>query len=455
MPSSPSVTLFTHNLEPTRRPFTIVLSALIHVGVGAIVMFGFIYVPKLDTRAADHYMVRKLELTEPDLPPQRAAKGIEYPVPKPSRPSTASKAAPRSAMRQVIQAKTGAQTILQPDLPQRLAQAENIPIPQVFIWTPRHAIVKNIVAPTPQQPTAAEVRPKLEAPNAEIHLSDVELASSPLPSQKLQVVPSTTSPVIVHGTNLIQTAPSTVSQDRLQPTPTALLSLSDMTMKTGTVTLPPMNETVKAGQSGDLTPGPADGKGSGGDGKSLANGAGNEGQPNGATMGPGHGADTGALQGNLVATRITLPKDGQFSAVVVGNAIQDQYPEMASAWGGRMAYTVYLHVGLSRSWILQYSLPRNSGTLIATHADRLDAPWPYNIVRPDLAAGAINADALMVHGFVNELGQFDALSFVFPRDFTQAQFVLSSLSRWQFRPALYGGKPARVEVLLIIPEELN
>ena len=84
---------------------------------------------------------------------------------------------------------------------------------------------------------------------------------------------------------------------------------------------------------------------------------------------------------------------------------------------------------------------------------RLEAPWPYNIVRPNIAPDSLNADALLVHGFVNEAGKFESLGVVFPPDFQQAQFVLDALNQWQFRPAAQNGKTQRVEVLLIIPEE--
>jgi hypothetical protein len=40
----------------------------------------------------------------------------------------------------------------------------------------------------------------------------------------------------------------------------------------------------------------------------------------------------------------------------------------------------------------------------------------------------------------------------FPPEFLQAQYVLGALSQWQFRPAAQNGRPAKVEVVLIIPE---
>jgi hypothetical protein len=61
----------------------------------------------------------------------------------------------------------------------------------------------------------------------------------------------------------------------------------------------------------------------------------------------------------------------------------------------------------------------------------------------------------MIHGYVNQSGRFEALRIVFPAQFPLAQFVLASLQQWQFRPAARNGQIARVEVLLIIPEEMQ
>ncbi len=166
---------------------------------------------------------------------------------------------------------------------------------------------------------------------------------------------------------------------------------------------------------------------------------------------PGNGTDSASNQdGEPGTTHITLPKDGRFGVVVVGNSLQEQFPEIAEVWNGRLAYTAYLHVGLSKSWILQYSIPRSDDAAASGTIAHLEAPWPYNIVRPNLAPGSVDADALMIHGFVDPSGRFEMLSVVFPQSFAQAQFILSALQRWQFRPATEDGKNARVEVLLII-----
>ena len=163
------------------------------------------------------------------------------------------------------------------------------------------------------------------------------------------------------------------------------------------------------------------------------------------------GSPLGSSAGNNASTRITLPRNGQFNSVVVGDQLSESYPETEEVWSGRIVYTVYLHVGLAKSWILQYSRPRADDAASAGVVGRLDAPWPYDIVRPDLAPGAVDADALLVHGSIDPSGRFDSLHIVFPPDFPQSEFVLKALAQWQFRPAQQNGQAVRVEVLLVIP----
>jgi hypothetical protein len=174
---------------------------------------------------------------------------------------------------------------------------------------------------------------------------------------------------------------------------------------------------------------------------------------NGARAGSSEGPGGATGTGSLTVAHITLPKNGRFGAVVVGDSLDTEFPEVAGVWSGRLAYTVYLHVGLSKSWILQYALPRANDAHSAGVVAQLMAPWPYSIVRPNLVPGSIDSDALLVHGYVNKGGRFESLSIAFPTDFTQGKFVLNSLQQWEFRPATQNGQAARVEVLLIIPED--
>jgi hypothetical protein len=479
MKSSRTITLFSQSRDIDQRSTSFAVSVLFHGMALGLLSFGVMYTPHLDTRAiAAHYTVRNIDLETPEQQARRAARGkVKYPGPQPGPrnpgpPPKAKTGAGRPIpqpplLRQIAKAQKGPQTLVQPDLPTQLTLKQEIPVPTIVIWSPKKADVKTVVAPQPEKPTAADVKPMPDPPNQAVDLSDISIAASAVPAPKLPTPPSTTSPVAIHVPERIQMAPATVSQPTAQPTPAAIMSLSDLKMAQGTVTLPPVNETAATEAQGTLAPGAAHDPSAPG----KSNQAGNAGAESSATNAAVQSAvaakadgaesstpppaDAGSGQsGPPSATQITLPKDGQFGAVVVGESLDDQYPELSAVWGGRVAYTVFLHVGLSRSWILQYSLPRSEEAAAAGSIAQLEAPWPYNIVRPNLAFGSTDGNTIMIHGFVNQAGRFEGLDIVFPPQFPQAQFVLRSLQNWQFRPASQNGQAATVEVLLIIPQEM-
>jgi len=109
---------------------------------------------------------------------------------------------------------------------------------------------------------------------------------------------------------------------------------------------------------------------------------------------------------------------------------------------------------MRKNWILQYCLPGEveQRFLAKGSATPLDAPWPYLMLRPDLEIGS-SVDALMLRGMVNAEGHFEQLALVLPSEFPQKQLLLSSLKKWEFRPAKRDQQPIAVEVLLIIPGE--
>lgn len=468
MRSSHTITLFAESSDSGQKPASFLASILFHCLALGLISFGVLYTPRLDRRAiAERYNLRRLDLAMPDEPMRRPATSkLKYPVQKAVEHQGPSSGKP-AVMRQIAHAPKGPQTLLQPDLTKLVAMLDPVPVPTLMVWTPNKAVVKTIVAPRPAKPTAAEVTPSPAPPIQEVNLANISIATSELPHPKLPTLPSTTSPVAVPGPE-VRLPPTSISQVSAQPTPAAVMSLSDVRMAQGTVVLPPVNESadsssrglLAAGEATKAAPGQGNRDGKGGSGGSAGNGGGPHG--NAVAIADGIGEDSVLPNGNgsessnhITATKITLPKDGQFGSVVVGASLQDEFPEMTHVWAGRLAYTVYLHVGLPRSWILQYSLPLADEAAAAGSISRLDAPWPYNIVRPNLGTDPADAEAIMVHGFVNQSGHFEGLRVVFPPQFPQTQFVLGSLQQWQFRPAARNGQIARVEVLLIIPEELR
>lgn len=464
MRSSRTITLFSERPDLSQRPSSFVASTLAHIGAITLLSLGLLYAPEFrEPLIPRRFTIRHLDLHAPEEKlRQSASKGMSYPGEHAAvkKPAPGNKPAERQAsLRQTADANIGPQTLVQPDITEPVKLALEAPVPTVIIWTPRREVVKQVVAPRPEIATAADVRPSIKPPNQEINLGDTGISSTEFSTNKLPIFPTTTSPLTVHGPKMLQMAPVTASQKTAPPTPTAVMSISDLRMPDGTATLPPVNETTVQSASGILAPGQAakgdPSKQVGGKGSEAA--AGDAGSATGVTgdqngTKPGNGVGSGVDEG-LTTERFTLPKNGEFGAIVVGASLQEKYPELSSVWNDRVAYTVYLHVGLQKSWIMQYSLPRNSEAAQSGNVTRLEAPWPYNIVRPNIPAGSFNSDAILVHGFVNQNGRFESLRIAFPPDFLQAQFVLDSLSQWQFRPAVQNGQIEKVEVLLIIPEE--
>jgi hypothetical protein len=472
MRSSRTISLFAEGSDLGQRPTSFLVSTTVHGLAIGIVWFGIAYTPRIARVEAHHYMVRELDLNMPDMRPPIQKDKIAYPGRNSA--SNSSSAAGNSsrqppALREVAQAKPGPQTLIEADVPHPITLPDEIPVPQVMIWSPSKVQVKTIVPPLPQKPTAADAKPTVDRPNQELTVADVSISSTFTPSPKSIVAPSTTTPVAIHQPQQVQQPPVATSQPTAQPTPAAIVSLSDLRTK-GSTALPPVSESVPSSAQGSLVSGkpqdvPAPGSGNAaakpgqsGQGqaqlaKSSDSGAAQAAAKPDASH-PGSGTDSASDQeGEPGTTRIALPKDGRFGVVVVGNSLQDQFPEIESVWNGRLAYTAYLHVGLSKSWILQYSIPRADDAAAGGTIAHLEAPWPYNIVRPNLAPGSVDADALMIHGFVNQAGRFETLTVVFPQPFPQTQFILSALQKWQFRPATQDGQTARVEVLIIIPAE--
>ena len=485
MSSSNTVSLFTEPSDHGPRPTSIAASFVLHTLAIAVAWFSVAYMPPFARVSTEHYRVRELDLDIPDdmrTPPRISAPAANAGAHAPASQGKPSASEP--ALREVAQATPGPQTLIQPDIENPVKLPDQIPVPQVVIWTPSKVTVKKVTPPPPQKPASSDVKPSVERPNEELTLADVNITSSFHPTPRPIVTASTTTPVAVHVPQQVLLPPVTSSQTSAQRTPASILSLSNLRMKEGVATLPPVNESVVvkgpgtlAGQGKDASSPAKDNssakpgqggssQGPAGNPNNQASGAGQglafkvsgpglaapANKPQGPETGNGNGPDSLATD-QLSTTAVSVPKDGHFSSIIVGNSLDDQYPEMAGVWVGRIAYTVYLHVGLSHSWVLQYSLPRTVDAPGGGAASHLDAPWPYDIVRPNLDPGSIDADALMVHGFVNQSGHFETLSIVFPQAFPQAQFVIAALEKWQFRPAMQNGQSAKVEVLLIIPEQ--
>lgn len=458
MSSSPAISLFSAQPELEQRPYSFAVSVLLHVVVISLVFFGILSAPKVKTPVfAERYAIRHLDLESLYPEVQRAAaNAVEAPHLQPkvrTLPPGGSKEPQPALMRQVVQAPKVHQTLVQPDIPKPIKIPVNVPLPTVVIWNHNKTVVSTVVAPMPQSPPVALAKPVIQRSNQSPRLADIAIPATDLhlPSP---ITSSTTSPVVISGPKPTPPAPLTTAAGSGQPASGQIMSLSDTALAKGRVTLPPVNQSDSSNSPGTLAPGKANEPTQAGHGNpaGAAGKAGDKQNAGNAGDAQSAGREGQGLGGQPATTRITRQKEGQFGAVVVGSSLQDRYPEITDVWSGRMAYTVYLPVGLAKSWILQYSLSRAENSAAASNVTHIDAPWPYSIVRPNIEPGVIDADALMIHGFVNQAGRFEALTVAFPPEFAQAKFVLNALAQWQFRPAAQNGQNVKVEVLLIIPE---
>jgi hypothetical protein len=469
MESSRIITLFGKEPLPRRRPSVFVVSIATHVLVLGLMYLYLSHAVRVAEEATlRRYTVRMLALQRPEPKRRRLIEPKTAEAAPGGAASGGQPAAPALPLK-VQNHIPAPQTLIQPNMPPNLL-TQTLPTPLVLMWSPENNLAIKIVPPLPQDHAPAKVHPDLDAPNRETELANLQISKSVFVTDMPFPPPSTTTPVTVGGPQPANKVPQTTSKSTATPTPATVLSLSDLRMDQGTIALPAVNEVAVVGSSDALAParevnsnkegngntaskqdgvgagtapGTEPGKGASGD---SGNGQG------GATQGGAAGGSQGNGAGSGTVAHVVAPKDGKFGVVVVGSSMAEEYPEAVGLWGGRMAYTVYLHVGSSKSWILQYSLPAAADK---GSAARIEAPWPYVMERPELAPGDLDGDAILVHGFVNATGRFEKLAIVFPVGFAQSKFVLSALEQWQFRAALQNGLMTTVEVLLIIPADAD
>jgi len=466
-----------------------VASVVLHVSAISLVLFAFVFSPQFRLRTPDVYMMQHVSLNMP-YPPIEKAGGSGSMYPKSSSagaesPAQEKIAAPASSRVHFQRRKLAPQTLIEPDIDPDKMLPKETPLPAMLLWSGHRPKVQVLTPPKPQPPNITLAKPKLNFPNKETRIAQLDVSPTPFSSKFPMPLTSKSSPVILNRQLDVQNMPETGSISSIEPTPAAVLSASDLHMNQGIVSMPAANQSAEGSEKGGLGTGKtpnslqnasgdsgstgtekASGKGqngSAGSQKGSGGGAGSQsgagsGQGNshesGSGSGPSKGAGHGSGEGDSgTVTRINLPKNGQFNVVVVGSSLDEQYPETSEVWKGRLAYSVYQHVGLEKNWIMQYSLPRAADSANAGSA-HLEAPWPYYIVRPNLNPDDATSDSVMVHGFVNEAGHFEKLSVVFPTDmgYAREQLVLNALQQWQFRAGGHDGQMAKLEVLLIIPE---
>ncbi|MCU1328370.1 MAG: hypothetical protein JWN34_3740 [Bryobacterales bacterium] len=135
--------------------------------------------------------------------------------------------------------------------------------------------------------------------------------------------------------------------------------------------------------------------------------------------------------------RIELPPESKPRSAILGES-----PQMA----GRIVSTVYLKSGLRKNWMLEYWSQESSVGL--------EPPWPYTMLLPNLTFPA-DSDALLVRGRLNAEGRLEQLAMLAPTHSKQMDSLFHVLEQWHFRAASKNGIALAVEILLVIPRQVD
>jgi len=372
---------------------------------------------------------------------------------------------------------TARQTILQAEMPPVVPVQIDKKLPQLAFWDaeaskpPDQPIVPGNRKLRIEAPRLAST-PLLEAPNLELKTSDLKMASAPVPaSAALTLPPATTMPLRMLQPGKDAKGPTSI--DPFTGEPVNLIALSadpaPLTDALKALLIPAGNQMSRlpgatpffgfpgAGGGVDGAGGSPAGSAEGGDGSGSGKGA------TGSRSGSGDGKLFGMLNPpGLHGTplRIIHPNNGVFDIVVVQNSTSESFPDAAASLSGRPIYTVYLQVGATKEWVLQFCIPDASGPVQTGGLVSLGkpapvgAPYPMVTVRPpeDWQHGS---EYLLVHGFLDESGRFRDLRILQGEAAAPptTSALLDYLGYWEFRPAVRDGRPVRVEVILAVPPD--
>lgn len=418
------------------------------------------------------------KLTEPSTTPPRDAQPSLFSMAIP--PVESPQAEPRRfELPEMATRAAATQTVLQAELPPDLPPLVEKRLPQLLFWDaetakpPEHPIDPGNLTKRLESPKLNSV-PRLETPNGEAVTGDVSVKSSaPANTEPAIALPAATAMPV----RLLEPAKEPEGPTSIDPFtghPIHVLALSPdpapLTEALRALFIPAGNQFARLPGGPPLFGIPGPGDGAGGPGASgTGEAAGDtafEGGPGTTELVhslPGGGRLFGMLSPpglNGTPLRVIHPSNGVFDVVVVQSSASEAFLEGADALSGRPIYTVYLQVGASKEWILQYCVPNMAGPMQSGNVVKLGnpetvgAPYPTVTVRPpeDWSHGD---DYLLVHGFLDESGRFREMKILQssqPKSPT-TDALLQYLAYWEFRPALQDGHPVRVEVILAVPPD--
>ena len=470
----PAAGMFTSITQsPARGWLPLAFSFVLHAAAISGAIFYFDSTRHAVESLASRYSLRLIRLRPPTVPQPHApgsAGGL-------ANSSGDHPAAPRrfEFVKLPVPAQS-AQILLQPDIPVSTPLKVDSRVPELLLWKPHPALpavpprkifVAHRKPEDPARPNFPEP-PALDTPNNEPQVTDLASSGhSANLSPLFAPPPGTTAPIRTQAPGGSAPIPQIAPSLSNEPDNLNVLSIPEIPVPpAGVFQLPPGNQAGPSGSSSGGLAGqsgnPAGAGNSGAPGQSAAAVTGAASAS--ATAGTGREASRGSglSSGQAIpepvaernVTKVVLPPDGHFG-VLVESSGSEASAEAEGILSGKVVYTAYVRAGARKEWILQYCLPETvERTLPVTgKAAPLEAPFPYLIMRPDLAFGP-DIDYLIVHGIVTALGKLDQLSYVIaPEEQAAKDLLLHSLQQWQFRPGKLNSQPVALEILLLIPSD--
>ncbi len=228
------------------------------------------------------------------------------------------------------------------------------------------------------------------------------------------------------------------------------------------------------GSRGGSVPGPGVGSGSGtGTGSGVGTGSGSG---TGAGSGPGRGVfagitivggatETGIAVNSSSPPRARRPLQTSYGVTIVSTEASGGGLPSYGVFGGAQVYTVYLDMRRTEtdsapSWTLEYALIQGAGTQTSAFEgpnatqQGLVLPFPTVRERPVFPVEVVRKylrKMMIVFAIINTDGKMEKMSVMDSPDPLLNEPLLTTLSKWVFRPAQLNRGPVAAKVLMGIP----
>ncbi len=386
------------------------------------------------------------------------------------------------------------QTILQPNTPPELRINHDVPVPDMFTGNP-------LAPPKPG------LKPSLAAPRMEVTRVDNSQAPDPKRQQLTAEITMTDGLVTNADPRLALPVQAQLAAPKLHARaggasggsasggdasgdPSGILALSTDPSNNAQFNLPGGNRygafTIappggQPGSPGGIRGGDPDGgtggkRGSGGEGssgvgrgKGGGGGGGAGGNSDLSVVGGGADAGTGGIDDRLPPGAASealvykvppLPGKRKPALLVSAGPIGGGGLRAYGVLHGRMINTIYIEM-TGGSWILEYCLPQDAAADSAPTPESnvielrqaLLPPTPvdkFDFHRPPVPADT-RKPLVVLHGTIREDGTVDQLTVLEGPTTDSEQAAVAAFRRWKFMPALQGGKPQAIEILVGIP----